>query len=59
MKRDVGVLQINLEAHGDELARLGLDVVNSEADNIAYGKLLYDREGLKPWFPSRKCWSGN
>ena len=58
VRRDVGILQINTIAHQDELQALQLDVVHSEADNITYGKLLYAREGLQPWFASRRCWSG-
>jgi len=58
VKRDCGELQINTIAHAKEIATLGLDVCNSEADNIVYGKILYDREGLTPWFASRNCWSG-
>jgi hypothetical protein len=58
IQRDIGDLKINLDAHRSELDTLGLDVVHSEADNIAYGKVLYVREGLKPWFASKHCWSG-
>jgi hypothetical protein len=57
-ERNVGVLQINLKARASELAALVLDSVHSKAANIAYGKLLYAREGLRPWFTSKKCWSG-
>jgi hypothetical protein len=56
IKRDVGVLQINTWAHKDELAKLGLDVVDSEADNIKYGIMLYERSGTQPWIASEDCW---
>lgn len=55
---DVGELQISLTYHSKEIQELGLNVVNSEADNIAYGKILYDREGLRPWLASKNCWGG-
>jgi len=56
--RDCGMLQINTIAHDKELTALHLDVCNSEADNITYGKILYDRNGLRDWRPSVDCWSG-
>jgi hypothetical protein len=57
---DVGVLQINLEAHASELAALGLDVVqHTEAGNLAYRKILYAQEGLRPPSGSKLCWSGS
>lgn len=58
IKRDAGLLQINTKAHAQELKLLNLDVVHSEMDNIIYGKILYQREGLRPWTQSKKCWSG-
>jgi hypothetical protein len=54
--RDAGECQINTLAHADELKLLGLDVVHNEADNIAYAKLLYDREGWRPWIASKTHW---
>jgi hypothetical protein len=56
IKRDVGILQINTWAHKDELAKLGLNVVDSEADNIKYGIMLYERSGTEPWIASEDCW---
>ena len=53
---DVGILQINTTIHAAELKKLGLDVIHSESDNIKFGKILYDRQGTKPWNPSKKCW---
>jgi hypothetical protein len=54
--RDVGYFQINTYAHAEELKALGLDVVHSEADNIAYAMILYKRNGLKDWTASENCW---
>ena len=54
--RDVGSCQINTWVHADELKRLGLDVIDSEADNVAYAKILFDREGWRPWKNSKHHW---
>jgi hypothetical protein len=54
--RDVGILQINTKAHAAELAKLGLDVVNSETDNVYYAEILYERSGTEPWVASMNCW---
>ena len=56
--RDVGMCQINLDAHGARLNELGLDAYN-RADNITYANLLYREQGLQPWVYSKKCWAGN
>src|SRR5579862_6759430 len=53
---DVGMFQISLKYHGNEVRQLGLDVVHSEQDNITYALLLYRRFGLQPWSASRHCW---
>ena len=54
--RDVGIFQINTWVHADELKKLGLDVVHSEADNETYALILYRRNGLKDWAASKGCW---
>lgn len=54
--RDVGACQINTIAHADELAHLHLDVIHSFADNVAYAKILFDREGWQPWAASKSHW---
>jgi|SRR6185437_13484593 len=56
VQRDVGACQINIKAHADELAALHLDVIHSLADNVAYAKLLFDREGWEPWQASKTGW---
>lgn len=58
VKRDVGACQINLYVHATEAAALKLDVINSEADNIKYAKILFDREGWQPWSASRDTGNG-
>ena len=54
---DVGTCQINIPAHKKELEKLKLDVINSFDDNVKFAKILYDREGTKPWNASKSCWS--
>ncbi|MGH7782272.1 MAG: hypothetical protein ACREO5_00285 [Candidatus Binatia bacterium] len=56
MHRDVGECQINTWAHADELRRLRFDVIHSEADNVTYAKILFDREGWRPWIASKPHW---
>lgn len=53
---DVGWAQINITIHIDEIARMGLDVINSEEDNKAFAMMLYEREGTQPWSASKSCW---
>lgn len=53
---DVGELQISLTYHGPEIKTLGLDVINSESDNVYYGYLLYQKYGSRPWDASKGCW---
>lgn len=52
---DVGVMQINEEYHAKTATRMGLDLKKID-DNLAYAKYLYQKEGLKPWMSSSKCW---
>lgn len=55
--KDVGELQIDY-VHFPEAKALGLDVINSEWDNVWYGyEYLYLPKGVQPWYSSRKtCW---
>lgn len=55
---DVGVFQINLAAHGEELKQLNLDPYDFE-DNVHYAVILYLRNGLRDWSMSRGCWGKN
>lgn len=52
---DIGIFQINESYHGDEARSLGYNI-DTTAGNIAFAKVLYDRQGLNPWYESRSCW---
>ena len=56
--RDVGVMQINEHYQGAEAAALGFDIDTLQG-NVAYAKVLYAKEGTKPWTASEKCWSAS
>lgn len=45
---DVGVAQIN-QVHWKEAKALGLDIFNSEDDNLKMAKKIYARQGIKAW----------
>ncbi|OHA17627.1 MAG: hypothetical protein A2664_03330 [Candidatus Taylorbacteria bacterium RIFCSPHIGHO2_01_FULL_46_22b] len=53
---DVGVMQINEYYHADTAEKLGIDLHTLEG-NLAYAKYLYEKEGVRPWKSSQKCWS--
>jgi len=46
---DVGILQIN-QVHWPQAKKLGLDIFNSEDDNIKMGRIIYDMQGIKAWY---------
>ncbi len=52
---DLGVMQINMYYHNRQAKRYGLDLYNL-FDNMAYARILYEKEGLRPWNSSRPCW---
>lgn len=52
---DVGLFQIN-QVHLPRLRQLGFDRKNLH-DNLAYTRMLYDEQGLGPWYMSKHCWS--
>lgn len=52
---DGGIFQISLRWHGAELAERGLDRFDIE-DNIAFSRILYDRNGWQDWSASEHCW---
>lgn len=52
---DIGVMQINERYHNVKAIALGFDLKTIEG-NMAYAKYLYEKEGLKPWNPSKPCW---
>lgn len=45
---DVGVMQIN-QVHWKEAKKLGLDIFNSEDDNIKMGRIIYEKQGINGW----------
>jgi hypothetical protein len=51
---DVGILQINLQYHGQRAQELGIDLYTLEG-NIEYGFLLYQEQGATPWKWSNPC----
>lgn len=53
---DVGAFQVNVEYHGEAAKRLGLDLYSVDG-NVAYAKVLFDRNGLRDWSASKHCWS--
>jgi hypothetical protein len=53
---DVGLMQINEAYHEKAAKELGYDIHTLDG-NMAYAKYLYNKEGLKPWASSEKCWS--
>jgi hypothetical protein len=53
---DRGVMQINLHYHQATAAKMGLDLHDLD-DNVAYARYLYEKQGVKPWMASSKCWS--
>lgn len=52
---DEGILEINSK-HAKEAKVLGFDI-QTLTGNLEYARFLYDREGLRPWLSSFKCWS--
>ncbi|HEY4498619.1 MAG TPA: hypothetical protein VJH94_00985 [Candidatus Paceibacterota bacterium] len=53
---DVGVMQINETYHKERAEGLGFDLHTLEG-NLAYAKYLYEKQGVRPWKSSSKCWS--
>ena len=56
--RDVGVMQINTGYHADTAKKYNLDLLKLE-DNMAYARILYEKQGTAPWSASAKCWNNN
>lgn len=52
---DFGPFQVNY-VHLKTLAAMGLDREKVE-DNIKYARYLYNKNGLKDWENSKKCWN--
>lgn len=53
--KDVGVFQINEFYHLKKSLRMKTNIYSLEG-NIAYAKMLYDKEGSTPWGWSGHCW---
>lgn len=54
---DRGLLQISDKYHKAEWTKLGFTDMNDPIQNLAYGRVLYDEQGLAPWIWSKPCWS--
>ncbi len=52
---DIGVMQINTYYHAEEAEKAGLNLTTLQG-NMAYAKLLYEKEGSAPWASSSSCW---
>jgi len=53
---DKGLFQISGKYHGAKVKELGLDMYDVK-DNLAFARILYDEQGLKPWIWSKSCWN--
>lgn len=51
----VGIFQIMESAHLEESYRLGMDIFTPEG-NIAYAKVLREKNGYRDWEESKDCW---
>lgn len=53
--RDVGVFQINETYHEADAKAAGIDI-HTVAGNIAWARVLYERNGTRDWNWSKHCW---
>lgn len=53
---DLGVMQINEYYHGKTAKKLGYDLYTLDG-NMAYARYLYEKEGVRPWKSSSRCWA--
>ncbi|MEK7155945.1 MAG: peptidoglycan-binding domain-containing protein [Patescibacteria group bacterium] len=51
----VGIFQVYEDIHAAYAKGLGMDIYTTDG-NMAYARLLYEREGTKPWISSFPCW---
>ena len=51
---EIGLMQIN-KIHIPTAKKLGLNVYDA-SDNLKFALYLYEKNGLKDWYSSRKCW---
>ena len=54
---DQGLLQISDKYHKKEWTRLGFTDMRDPIQNLAYGRILYDKNGLTDWRWSKHCWN--
>jgi hypothetical protein len=54
--RDIGRFQINKALWEDEAKKLGYDIYTEEG-NEAFAVYLFEKQGTRPWFKSKYCWS--
>lgn len=50
---DVGIAQINIDAHGEEALRMGIDIYSIEG-NLQFARYLFDLQGTLPWVCAKK-----
>lgn len=53
---DIGLFQINTHYHEETMNSMGLDIYDPE-DNLKYGFMLLEKDGVRHWHASRSCWS--
>lgn len=53
---DIGLFQINSDYHEEAAKKLGMDIYSLEG-NVAYAKVLYERNGTRDWNWSKGMWS--
>lgn len=51
----VGVFQLSTQWQ-KQAQKFGMDVVNSEKDNITMAIWIYNKYGTAPWLASKPCW---
>src|SRR3990167_11102923 len=52
--KDWGLLQVN-DVHRKRMAEMNLNIENPD-DSYAFGLILYEEQGTKPWKSSERCW---
>lgn len=52
---DIGRYQINVKMWGGDAKKLGHDIFTEEG-NLMMALHLYEKQGVRPWHWSRKCW---
>lgn len=55
ISKDIGIMQINETYHAERSKKLGYDIYTLDG-NLGYAKFLYEKQGIKPWNSSKRCW---